>query len=225
MQLLADGGTEAVTTRAVSAAADVQAPTIYRLFGDKAGLLDVVVEQALANFVQKKRADQPDADPVEALRKGFIGYTSFVLENSEVFLLIYARPDRPSRASEGGLAVLRARIHAIALAGRLAVSEARAVDLCHAMAKGTVLNMLGRPPEARRGMAEAALDGVLAAILKDAPARKAVGVASAVSTLRAHLAELPALTTAEVHLMDEWLTRVEDGLERDHTKSTEKVRR
>jgi AcrR family transcriptional regulator len=35
-------GRRAVTTRAVAAGAGVQAPTIYRLFGDKDGLLDAL---------------------------------------------------------------------------------------------------------------------------------------------------------------------------------------
>lgn len=209
IQLLAEGGGDAVTTRAVAAAADVQAPAIYRLFGDKEGLLDAVAEQALADFVARKRADKSGVDPVESLRKGFMGYTSFGLENPEVFVLIYGRPGRTSKAAVAGLAVLRDRIHAIALAGRLTVSEERAVDLCHAMAKGTVLEMLGRAPEARRGMAEAARDAVLGAILKDAPVKDS-GVAAAVSTLRAHLADLPGLTAGEKQLMHEWLVRVAD---------------
>src|SRR4051794_36006940 len=41
-RLLAEGGREAVSTRAVSRAAGVQAPTIYRQFGDMQGLLDAV---------------------------------------------------------------------------------------------------------------------------------------------------------------------------------------
>ncbi len=36
-RLLAEGGREAVSTRAVSSAAGVQAPTIYRQFGDMQG--------------------------------------------------------------------------------------------------------------------------------------------------------------------------------------------
>ena len=44
VDLLARGGREALTTRAVAAAAGVQAPTISRLFGDKQGLVDAVAE-------------------------------------------------------------------------------------------------------------------------------------------------------------------------------------
>ena len=39
-ELLVSGGTDGVSTRAVAAAAGVQAPTLYRLFGDKQGLLE-----------------------------------------------------------------------------------------------------------------------------------------------------------------------------------------
>ena len=46
--LLASGGPSAVTTRAVAADAGVQAPTIYRQFGDKDGLLQAVAERAPA---------------------------------------------------------------------------------------------------------------------------------------------------------------------------------
>ena len=41
-ELLATGGRDAVTTRAVSAAAGVQPPTIYRHFGDMQGLFEAV---------------------------------------------------------------------------------------------------------------------------------------------------------------------------------------
>ena len=45
MELLARGGREAVTTRAVGNAAGVQSPTIYRQFGDMRGLLDEVADR------------------------------------------------------------------------------------------------------------------------------------------------------------------------------------
>ena len=48
---LADGGRDALTRRAVAAAAGVQAPTIYRLFSDKRGLLEAVAEHGLAEHI------------------------------------------------------------------------------------------------------------------------------------------------------------------------------
>ena len=56
--LLQTGGIEAVSTRAVAAAAGVQPPTIYRQFGDKDGLLD-----AVAGFVLRGlHREEADAD-------------------------------------------------------------------------------------------------------------------------------------------------------------------
>ena len=40
LALLESGGVDAVSTRAVSAAAGVQVPTLYRQFGDMQGLLE-----------------------------------------------------------------------------------------------------------------------------------------------------------------------------------------
>ena len=55
-ELLIDGGKEAVSTRAVASAAGVQAPTLYRLFGDKDGLLDAVAAYGFADYLATKHA-------------------------------------------------------------------------------------------------------------------------------------------------------------------------
>jgi AcrR family transcriptional regulator len=61
--LIAAGGRDAATTRAVAAAARVQAPTIYRLFGDKRGLLDAVAEYEMAAYIAAKARRAPHPDP------------------------------------------------------------------------------------------------------------------------------------------------------------------
>ena len=53
--LLQTGGIEAVSTRAVAAAAGVQPPTIYRQFGDKDGLLDALAGFVLEGYLEQKR--------------------------------------------------------------------------------------------------------------------------------------------------------------------------
>lgn len=70
-ELLSSGGVDAATTRAVAQAAGVQAPTIYRLFGDKQGLLEAAAEQAIADYVDDKSRHLLDADPIADLRAGF----------------------------------------------------------------------------------------------------------------------------------------------------------
>ena len=69
--LLHDHGAAALTTRGVAQAAGVQAPTIYRLFGDKDGLLDALAEHVMATYVAARATAVPtDADPVDQVRAG-----------------------------------------------------------------------------------------------------------------------------------------------------------
>ena len=67
--LLERGGREAVTTRAVADAAGLQPPVIYRLFGDKDGLLDAVARYGFAKFVAGKRIDPDPADLIDDLKR------------------------------------------------------------------------------------------------------------------------------------------------------------
>src|SRR3954453_8395374 len=118
-RLLRDEGARAVTTRAVAQAAGVQAPTIYRLFGDKDGLSDAVAETAMATYVAAK-AVGTDADPVAELRSGWRMQVDFALVNPELYALLSA-PGRgdDSPATAAGLEVLRARVRRLAARGLL----------------------------------------------------------------------------------------------------------
>ena len=98
-QLLANGGPDAVTTRSVALAAGVQAPTIYRLFGDKSGLLDAVAEHGFAGYVACKPPVDIDGDPVESLRAGWELHVGFGLANPELFRLIHTARRVPAWCS------------------------------------------------------------------------------------------------------------------------------
>jgi len=82
--LLAKSGRDALTTRAVAALAGVQAPTIYRLFGDKVGLLEAVAEHVLQQFVHAK-ATHVKRDPLEDLRLGWDLNIAFGLRTRRSF--------------------------------------------------------------------------------------------------------------------------------------------
>jgi len=206
-RLLGEQGAAAVTTRAVAQAAGMQAPTIYRFFEDKDALLDAVAEHVLAAYVAGKAPAEDDADPVAALRAGWEAHVGFGLANPAVFALV-TDPRRGARspAAVTGLEVLRARVRRVAAAGRLRVTERRAVELLHAAGTGAVLTLLATPPHERDpGLADAMYDAVAAAILTDAPAQDP-GV-----SLRAVAPTLPGLSRAERALLAEWLERAEVG--------------
>ena len=111
-ELIANGGVAALTTRAVAAAAAVQAPTLYRLFGDKRGLLNAVAEHGLATFLAHKRAMPPHPDPVEGLREAWDAYIAFGLAHPAVFAITneVGAPASGSPAMLAGLAILRERV-------------------------------------------------------------------------------------------------------------------
>lgn len=61
------------------------------------------------------------------------------------------------------------------------------------------------------GLAEAALEGLLAQILTDAPVADRTGHLATVVAFRAVAPELDQLTAPERRLLAEWLDRVVDG--------------
>jgi AcrR family transcriptional regulator len=215
--LLRDEGPAAVTTRGVAQAAGVQAPAIYRLFGDKDGLLEAVAEHVMSSFVAAKAsvveaATQADVDPVDDLRDGWRSQVAFGLDNPALFALL-SDPGRVagSPAARRGRAVLEARVHRVAVAGRLRVSEERAVGLVQTSGVGVITTLLGTPVDDRDpGLAEAALDGLLAQILTDAPVADPTGHLATVVAFRAVAPELGRLSGSERRLLAEWLDRVVD---------------
>jgi AcrR family transcriptional regulator len=207
--LLRADGPAAVTTRAVAQAAGVQAPTIYRLFGDKDGLLDAVAEHVFATYVAGKTLDADHGDPLADLRAGWDTHIGFGLANAALFGLL-TDPSRGIRspAAAAGLEVLRARVHRVATTGRLRVPEDRAVDLIHAAGTGAVLTLLAMPRQTRDlALADAMYDAVMQAILTDPPALADATTTAAAVAFRTLVPQLPTLTEAERTLLTEWLDR------------------
>lgn len=218
-RLLRTSGARAVTTRAVAQEAGVPPPTIFRLFGDKDGLLEAVAEHVMADYVATKAAKAADenGDPVEDLRAAWREHLAFSLANPDVFLLL-VEPGRLRRSSatSAGTEVLQARVARVAAAGLLKVSEARAVDLIHAAGSGAVLALLSQPEERRDpDLADALLDAVLGEILTSVPVRLDAEPIAVAVAFRAALPQLPALSEAERTLLTEWLTRAITHLQ-DH---------
>ena len=208
-RLLREQGEAAVTTRAVALAAGVQAPAIYRLFGDKDGLLEAVAEHVLAGYVAGKTRTAGTDDPIADLRAAWDLHIGFGLANGALFRFL-ADPARDGRspASVAGAQALRNRVRRIAAIGRLRVSERRAVDLIHAAGTGAVLTLLALAPRDRDpGLADALYDAVIAAILTDAPALPEEGATAAAVTFRTVVPDLATLSDAERALLSEWLDR------------------
>ncbi|GAB3832297.1 TetR/AcrR family transcriptional regulator [Dactylosporangium cerinum] len=211
--LLTEGGREAVSTRAVSAAAGVQAPTIYRIFGDKRGLLDAVASHGFAEYLRSKTSLGHTDDPVEDLRHGWDLHVGFGIANPALYTLIYGepRPGIESPAARAAAEVLAKQVRHIAEAGRLRVGEERAAHMIHSAGCGTVLNLIAIPEDRRDpGLSELSREAVIAAVTTD-PRQASPADAQPVNravALRAVLPQATVLTAAERALLAEWLDRI-----------------
>ncbi|MEU3459355.1 TetR/AcrR family transcriptional regulator [Streptomyces sp. NPDC006733] len=208
--LLAREGRDAVTTRAVAVAAGLQPPAIYRLFGDKDGLLDAVAEHGFAAFLATKHVDPDPPDLIEDLRAGWDLAVEFGLRNPALYTLMYSEPTRPaSPAFEAGMEILMGRIRRLAAAGWLRVDEELAATLIHATARGAVLTWLSLPEDRRNPALLTILrESMVAAVTYQEPAVTAAGPAGAARALRAALPDRTTLSAGEQHLLGEWLDRL-----------------
>jgi AcrR family transcriptional regulator len=221
-ELLTTGGRTAVTTRAVSAAAGVQPPTIYRHFGDMQGLLDVVARETLAIYVREKATRAPTDDPVEDLRREWDLHIAFGLAHPHAFALLYSGPSVAASVTliHEGVEVLQGLVVRIAEAGRLRVDVAHATPLIHAAATGVALALAVTPPEERdprlsETMREAILTAITVPDSAEAPNGTPDG-APVPERVAVHAVALKALLTkergvlspAERRLLSEWLQRL-----------------
>jgi AcrR family transcriptional regulator len=221
-KLLASGGRNAVTTRAVSAAAGVQPPTIYRHFGDMQGLFEAIARDTLAAYAREKASRAPTNDPVEDLRRAWDFHIGFGLAHPDMFALLYSDPSvaafRP--VIDEGVALLRVLVARVAEAGRLRVEVAHATDLLHAAGTGVTLTLAATPPEHRdprlsETMREAIVGTITVPGSADAP-NGGTDAAPATERVAVHAIALRALLThepgvlspAEQQLLSDWLDRL-----------------
>src|ERR1700722_18428135 len=217
--LLSSGGIEAVSTRAVAAAAGVQPPTIYRQFGDKQGLLDAVSEYVLQGYLQHKRRAVVTDDPVQDLRDSWDLHVDFGLTHPDCYILAYvqARPGRMPALARESLEICHRLVARIGDHGLLRMSVNRAVKLVHATAVGYVLDQIRASPEERdRELSVIMRENTMAAIAADGSLRPPQSdLSGRAVALREALPDNMngALTPAEKVMMAEWLDRLADRVD------------
>jgi AcrR family transcriptional regulator len=215
--LLVDGGREAVTTRAVAAGAGVQAPTIYRQFGDMRGLLDEVASYGFSTYLRDKTMREREEDPVEDLRRGWDLHIEFGLANPAFYTLMYGDPTSrtESTAALEAAKILQDLVRRVAEDGRLRVSVERAANMVHAAGCGVTLTLIGAQPADRDpALSETTREAILAAVTSDEPddwkeQNDRDRIANRAVALKAVLPEAENdLSSGEKTLLSEWLDRL-----------------
>ena len=217
--LLQTGGIEAVSTRAVAAAAGVQPPTIYRQFGDKDGLLDAVAGFVLEGYLEKKRLlTDASRDPAVELRDLWDLHAEFGLNQPDCYVLTFgqARPGRTVPVAAETVELLTEVIGRLGDQGRLRMSVERATAYFRSCGAGFILIQIGTQPDQRDPeLSSIIFDDMMAAISTE-PTRKRsatpelAGRAVALQEALRDKKDLP-LTSAERHLLTEWLKRLADS--------------
>ncbi|MGW1563946.1 TetR/AcrR family transcriptional regulator [Streptomyces sp. NPDC002144] len=214
--LLEEGGSEAVSVRAVAAAAGITAPALYRMFEDKEGLLAELSVYGFEMYLADKReALSLSDDPVADLYRGWDLHVNFGLRHPAFYLLMYGtdRPGHSPPAAREAHALLVSLLGRAAHAGRLRVPVDEATLMVHAATTGATLALIGEE-ESKRDLAVSARlrDTVLATITADAPTSSGSDLASRALALDATLcAEEPAhlpLSPTETALLRDWLRRL-----------------
>ncbi|WP_435126168.1 TetR/AcrR family transcriptional regulator [Actinacidiphila sp. bgisy144] len=224
-KLLEEGGSEAVSTRAVAAAAGITAPALYRMFDDKDGLLAELAAYGFEMYLAEKEealALTPH-DPVADLYRGWDLHVDFGLRHPAFYMLMYGtvRPGQRPPAADEAHALLVGVLRRAAEAGRLRVPVEQATRVIHAATTGAALALIGEPPAQRDLTTSARLrDTVIASVTTDAPAASGSDLASRALALDAALetaltAEPPAaagagvpLRSTETALLREWLRQL-----------------
>jgi AcrR family transcriptional regulator len=226
-ELLRKGGAEALSTRAVAAAAGMQPPALYRQFGDKDGLIEAVTLHVLQRYLSRKRSilDQSE-DPVADLRRLWDLHVAFGFTHPDCFVLIYGQVRRAkslSAATDTTISLLRDAIARVADHGKLRMSVERATALFHSCGVGFVLTQLSLPkahrdPELSDIARESAMSSIVVSI-GAARRRFPADLSGRASGLREALQgnAYEPLTLAEGQLMVEWLNRIANNAPAEKT--------
>ncbi|WP_009630777.1 TetR/AcrR family transcriptional regulator [Synechocystis sp. PCC 7509] len=209
--LLRSIGRDAITIRAVADEAKVQLPTIYRLFGDKVGLLDAVAERGFTRYMAIDPEHRETLEPIEQLRHGWDIHVRFGLENPELYDLMYANPysRKVTPAAQIALDGLTALIGRLAASGSLKVSQEEATFVAFSSASGVVLSTYFLPGVLHDpSYLENIRESMISSIAIKVNCHDGGLIANAATTLGGNLDQLKVLSPNEQNLLHEWLNRI-----------------
>lgn len=160
-----------VSTRAVCEAVGVGAPVLYRLFGDKNGLLRAVVDHGFERYLAEKRAAPASSNAVQDLREGWDGHIAFALAHPAVYRLMFspAFATQPRAAAEA-LELVGSVLERCAAEGRLAIRPELAAQAVLSANIGVALNLVTQPTAYDDpGLSDRVRDAVIERVTLESP--------------------------------------------------------
>lgn len=206
--LLGEAPAHEPTTRELCARAGVTAPSLYHHFGDKDGLLAAVLEEAFAEYLERKHAVPRTGDLVADFAAGWGMHVRFGLDNPLLYPALFASSHpQGARVTRRAAEELARELEEMEQAGLLRIAVDDAVSLTLAASTGCVLQLLRQGGD---------VDSPVSALMCDALLRQLCGTADLPAgrddAARALLAHLPGvegtLGREEAALLRVWLTRL-----------------
>lgn len=202
-----------ISTRAVCDAVGVSQPVLYRVFGDKRGLLDALADQGLRRYETQKSTLDVTADPVADLQAGWDDHLAFADANPALYKLMFSpRPWADTSAREGVMRLLIATLIRCASTGALRLEPVTAAKMVLSANVGLALNRIAQPGEfATAALSTNLRDAVFSHILTTPAARTEIGsMAAAAIRLQSQLSESSNghLSAEETALLNVWLAHL-----------------
>jgi AcrR family transcriptional regulator len=203
-----------VATRAVCEAAGVSPPVLYRLFGDKQGLLAALVDHGYQRYLERKVAQSTTEDALADLRAGWDDHMDFAGANPAVYRLMFSpNPVGVPAARRRIFELLVGTLQRLAGQGRMALPPPLAAQAILSANVGIALNQITQPDlYDDPGLSHRVREGVFATFLVDTPPAQREGspLAGAAVHLAAQLDLTPEtpLGAEELALLRRWLDRL-----------------
>jgi AcrR family transcriptional regulator len=203
--LLAEHPEREPSTRELYEAADVGPPTLYHHFGDKAGLLEAVTDEAFAAYLERKHGVPRTGDLLADFAAGWDLHVDFGVQNPVLYTLMYGREEgRRSRAAQTAEAELRRGLERLADAGLLRTDVDEAMAVTTGMAVGCVTQLIHDGGSATGPVARSMRAALLSELTGHWAERDDAGQAARL--LLARLGTVPGLfSSAEEALLRQWL--------------------
>jgi AcrR family transcriptional regulator len=218
-KLLNASGDHDISTRAVCEEVGVGQPVLYRLFGDKNGLLNTLIENSFERYIVRKQSLETTEDPIADLRAGWDDHIDFARTGPALYRLMFS-PVLPRAAEPVNriFDLLKQTLDRCAAIGAIKVPTAEAAQTIMSANIGVALSVVSEPSRySDSGLSHRVREAVFASCLK----RKALEApADAEDTgnlfvqpalqLEAQLARQgsPALDAEETALLLKWLRKL-----------------
>ena len=169
--LLYEGGPEGLTIRRLALRCGYTAPAIYQIFGDKAGLLDAILREAIASLTARLSEVPEQSDPIALMRTQFKEIVRFGREHPTHFRLMEAlTPEQvlPIPNATETRQRLEEQVHGFARTGVFGRIDGEVFQQAiWALMHGLIALPALRPDvQWREGLEDIAFDAMLAGLMK-----------------------------------------------------------